>query len=70
VFDYFYSGQPIEAIPLPQNEIKRKPLKSLRKILGKIKRRLLNIPAKLFTAVNEDLAVRILGNSRLLILAK
>ena len=70
VLDYFYSGQPIETIPLPLNEFKRNPLKLLRKILGRMKRSLLKVPVKLFVAVNEDLAVRVLGTSRLLILAK
>ena len=70
VLDYSYSGQPTVTIPLPWNEFKRNPLKLLRKILGRMKRSLLNAPVKLFVAANEDLAVRILGTSRLLILAK
>ena len=70
VLDYFYSGNPVETLPLPWNEFKRSPLKLLRKLLGRTKRGLLNAQVKLFLAVNEDVAVRILGISRLLILAK
>jgi SAM-dependent methyltransferase len=70
VLDYFYSGQPSETIPIPWNAFKSNPRKLLRKILGRMKRSLLNVPVKLFVALNEDLTVRILGTSRLLILAK
>jgi hypothetical protein len=70
VIDYFYSGQPAESIPLPWDEIKTNPLKLLRKILGRMKRSLLKAPVKFLIAINEDLAVRILGTSRLLVLAK
>jgi SAM-dependent methyltransferase len=70
VLDYFYSGQPGEVTPLPWSECNRNPLTLLRKMLGRVKRSLLNVPVKLFVAANEDVAVRLLGASRLLILAK
>ncbi len=64
VLDYFYTN---EYIPLPWNELRRKPHILLRKILGRIKR---GVPKRLISTINEDFAVRVMGGSRLLVLAK
>lgn len=70
VLDYCYSGQPADpAFPLPWNELTTNPLKVVRKALGRIKRKLRSMPTRLAVMVNEDVAVRVLGTSRLLILA-
>jgi SAM-dependent methyltransferase len=67
VLDCFYTS---EFIPLPWNEFKKNPLILVRKILGRIKRLLYGIPKKLFYIINEDVAERIFGDYRLLVLTK
>ncbi len=67
VVDYFYTK---EWIPLPWNELGRNPRLLVRKILGKIKRGLLSMPKKLVYAMNRDVAERIFGDYRLLVLVK
>lgn len=70
VLDYCYSGQPNDFVPLPWNELSTNPRKVARKVLGRVKRKLLDVPTRLAGAVNEDFTVRFLGTSRLLILAQ
>jgi SAM-dependent methyltransferase len=67
VLDCFYTS---EIIPLPWDTIKSNPRVLVRKILGKIKRGLLGAPGKLLFVINQDLAERIFGGWRLLILAR
>ena len=67
VLDYFYTSQ---TLALPWQEIKRNPFILPRKLLGKIKRKLLKLPGELFFAIHKDLAVRIVGEWRLLVLTK
>ena len=69
VLDCFYTYA-TETIPLPWNAIKSNPRILVRKILGKIKRGLLRAPIKLLYAINQDLAKRLFGEWRLLILAR
>ncbi len=70
VIDYFYSGESIDTIPLPWNELTTNPRKVVRKVLGRVKRKTLGMPIKLAMAIHEDFTVRLLGTSRLLILAR
>ena len=67
VLDCFYTS---EFIPLPWNEIKSNPLLFVRKILGKIKREILGASGKLLLLINQDLAERLFGEWRLLVLAR
>jgi SAM-dependent methyltransferase len=67
VLDCFYTS---EIIPIPWNEIKSNPRILVRKILGKIKKGLLGVPKKLLFVINQDLAERLFGEWRLLILAR
>ena len=67
VLDHFYTK---ETIPLPWNELGRNPRILVRKILGRIKRGLFDMPKKLIYAMNKDLAERIFGDYRLLVLVR
>jgi SAM-dependent methyltransferase len=67
VLDYFYT---IERVPIPWTELRGTPRILVRRILGKIKRGILEMPNALLSTINEDLGERIFGDRRLLILAK
>jgi SAM-dependent methyltransferase len=67
VLDHFYTG---ERLAIPWEEVRENPLILPRKLLGKIKRQLLYLPSALLFAIHQDLAARIFGEWRLLILAK
>lgn len=67
VLDYCYT---CGSLALPWKEIRATPLILPKKLLGKVKRKLLYLPGGLFFALHQDLAVRILGGWRLLILTK
>jgi ubiquinone/menaquinone biosynthesis C-methylase UbiE len=70
VVDYFYTYESVEDQPGPSDGIEIDLLQRLRKRLGIIKRGLLKRRDKLSFTINEDLAVRILGRWRILILIK
>jgi ubiquinone/menaquinone biosynthesis C-methylase UbiE len=70
VVDYFYTYESIEDQSASSDGIEIDFLKRLRKRLGKMKRGLLKRRDKLCFTIHEDLAVRILGRWRLLILVK
>ncbi len=67
VLDYFYTEETVEDL---SDEAKGNFLKRLRKCLGRIKRNLLKLPGRFAFAIHKDVAVRIWGQWRLLILAK
>jgi SAM-dependent methyltransferase len=70
VLDYFYTSESIVTVGEQAHKAVRNPLKYLRRLLGKVRR---GIPAKflqLLFAISEDLAVRLTGRWRLIILAK
>ncbi|HVB74944.1 MAG TPA: methyltransferase domain-containing protein [Ktedonobacteraceae bacterium] len=67
VIDYFYTYETIEAEPVPYE---KNFLIRVKKRLGKIKRGLLKSGVKLCFAMNEDLAARIFGRWRFMVLAK
>ncbi len=68
VLDAFYTTEPIEQ--LPQNWNSLPVLLKCKKLLGSIRRTIPRLPAKLSFKVNEDLAERIWGQWRLLILVE
>ena len=68
VFDYFYTTQP--NIGIAWDEIRKNPLKLPKKLFGFFKRRLERMPRELFFSINPDLAVRIFGEWKLLVLVK
>jgi ubiquinone/menaquinone biosynthesis C-methylase UbiE len=70
VVDYFYTYESVENLPISSDGLETGFLKRLRKRLGKIKRGILKGRDKLCFAIHADLAVRILGRWRLLILIK
>jgi SAM-dependent methyltransferase len=70
VLDYSYSGQSTDSVPLPWSELTTHPRKVVRKVLGRAKRKLIDMPIRLAAMANEDFTVRFLGTSRLLILAE
>jgi ubiquinone/menaquinone biosynthesis C-methylase UbiE len=70
LLDYFYTYESVEYLPESSDKLENNVLKRLRKRLGKIKRGLLKGRDKLSFTIHEDLAVRILGRWRLLILVK
>ena len=67
VLDYFYTAEVVEELP---NQTERSRLVRLKKYLGKIKRGALKLPRKMAFLLHQDIAVRIWGEWRLLILAK
>jgi hypothetical protein len=67
VLDYFYTSEVIED---PPNLIKRSSLVRLRKRLGKTKISALKLPGNIAFLLHQDMAVRIWGQWRLLVLAK
>ncbi len=70
VLDYFYTLESIVPVELAAEAIRRNPLIRLRRVLGRIKRGLAAQLEELSFAIHEDLAVRIIGMRRLLILAQ
>jgi SAM-dependent methyltransferase len=56
--------------PFPWHAFRNRPLLLVRKMLGKIKRGVLRAPRKVFFFVNQDLAERLFGEWRLLVLAR
>jgi hypothetical protein len=69
VINYAYTGTS-EVMIFSWSEIWSNPRKMPRRLLGIVKRAVLKVPRALFFAVNRDIAVRILGGWRILILAK
>ncbi|GCE22344.1 hypothetical protein [Dictyobacter kobayashii] len=67
VVDYFYSLQPLDTTPWSKV---RHPMQALVKMLRMTKRGLVRFPGRLCYAINPDLAVRIFGGWRLVVLVK
>jgi|SRR5437773_3452274 len=69
VVDYLYTWQstPLEWI---WNEHKKNPRRLARKLVGFIAREVLGAPSRILFSVHKDLAVRVMGRWRLLILTK
>ena len=67
VLDYFYTEK---FVARPQGLDEADTLLRLKKSLGRSKRALAKLPRKLLFAVNQDVAVRLFGQWRLLILAR
>ncbi|HLZ58529.1 MAG TPA: class I SAM-dependent methyltransferase [Ktedonosporobacter sp.] len=67
VLDYFYTEKFVER---PRETNKTNALLRLKKSLGRRKRELLKLPQKLVFAANQDVAVRLFGGWRLIILAR
>ena len=68
ILDYFYTIEP--SAGFPWDEMKKRPAVFPKKLLGFLKRKLLRLPRMLFYAINKDLAVRVLGEWRLVVLIK
>ena len=69
VIDYLYTW-PSSSLQFLWNENKRNPKLLLRKLVLFIGRKILTAPKQVFFAFHKDLAVRVLGGWRLLVLAK
>jgi hypothetical protein len=69
VVDYIYTSDilPFEFL---MKEIRRTPRKLPRKLAGFVVRKMLAVPDRIFFAMDQDLAARVLGKWRLLVLAK
>jgi hypothetical protein len=52
------------------NENKQQPRKLARKLAGFTARTILALPSRVFFALNQDLAARVMGRWRLLVLAR
>jgi len=68
VLDYFYTLQPFDTTSWA--EVTGNPRKLAGKLLRLVKMGLPRLPGKLVYAINKDLAVRIFGGWRLVVLAK
>ena len=68
IIDHFYTIEPVD--DFPWDEVKRKPIMLPKKLLGFLKRKIQRLPRMLFYAINKDLAVRVLGEWRLVVLVK
>lgn len=66
ILDYFYTLPPLDTTTWAQ--VRGKPRKMLRKLVRLIKRGLQHLPGRLLYIVDRDLAVRIFGGWRLMIL--
>lgn len=69
VVDYFYVYTGVR-ISFSWNEVKKNPRILPRKLLGALLRALIRLPGALFFALHKDAAARIIGDWRLLILAR
>lgn len=67
VLDYFYTAEPVEPLP---NSVDQPTLIQMKKYLGWTRRSIPRWSAQLCFALNEDVAARIWGQWRLLLLAK
>jgi ubiquinone/menaquinone biosynthesis C-methylase UbiE len=70
VVDYFYTYEKVEELPGASDGLEKNFLIRLRKRLGKMKRSLFKARDTVCFVIHEDLAVRILGRWRLLLLVK
>lgn len=68
VLDYFYTLPPLDTTSWA--EVRGNPRRLAWKLLKLVKRGLQRLPGKLAYAINKDLAVRIFGGWRLVVLAK
>ena len=68
VLDYFYVRPPLESTPW--SAVRTHPRKLLAKLLRMAKRGLERLPGRMLYALNKDLAVRIFGGWRLMVLVK
>ena len=69
VVDYLYTWQ-ANSLQFIWHENKGNPRRLLRKLAGFMVRTILAVPNQIFFAIHKDLAVRVLGGWRLLVLAR
>ena len=69
VVDYLYTWQS-NSIHFVWNENRNNPRKLARRLVGFIGRTILGVPSQILFAIHKDLAVRVIGRWRLLVLAK
>ena len=69
VVDYLYTWES-NSFQVVWNENRRNPGTLARKLVGFMARKILGVPSQIFFAIHKDLAVRVMGRWRLLVLAK
>ncbi len=69
VIDSMYTWQ-VNSLQNLWNENKQNPWKLARRLLGFVARTILGLPSRVLFAIHEDLAARVMGEWRLLVLAK
>jgi SAM-dependent methyltransferase len=69
VIDYLYTWQS-NSLEFVWNENKKNPRKLVRRLIGFAARQILAVPSRIFFAIHQDLAARVLGRWRLLVLAR
>ena len=69
VIDYLYTWQ-ANSLQYVWDENKQNPWKLMRKLAGFVVRTLLGLPSQVLFAIHEDFAARIMGQWRLLVLAR
>jgi hypothetical protein len=69
VIDYVYTWQ-ANSLRFVWNENKNNPRKLARKLLGFTARWILGGPSRIFFSIHRDLAARVMGQWRLLVLAR
>lgn len=69
VVDYLYTWQS-NSFQFVWNENRKNPPKLARKLAGFMARKILGMPSQIFFAIHNDLAARVMGQWRLLVLAK
>ena len=69
VIDYLYTWQ-ANSLQYVWDENKQNPWKLMRKLAGFVVRTLLGLPSRALFAIHQDLAARVMGQWRLLVLAR
>jgi SAM-dependent methyltransferase len=69
VVDSMYTWQS-NSLEFVWNENKRNPGRLVRRLIGFAARQILAVPSRIFFAIHQDLAARVLGRWRLLVLAR
>ncbi|GAC1650115.1 MAG: hypothetical protein NVS4B12_19650 [Ktedonobacteraceae bacterium] len=69
IIDYMYTSD-TPSFHTIMDEIRRNPRKLPRKLIGFVVRKMLTMPDRFFFALDQDVAARVLGKWRLLVLAK
>jgi hypothetical protein len=70
ILDYFYTHESVVPIGIQPNETTGDPFTRVKRLVGKTKNEILKYSNRLFFCIHPDLAVRVTGRWRLMILAQ